>query len=149
MLDGHRTRSLAEAMAEAHGGAVSVKCRLAARASLLAGVGDWRRTPCARPRHVRDTSGLCAAGGRVPETAFEELAEYVDQISHTGAVSHVVVHARAAILGGLSPSKNRQVPRPCPCWDNEWQRRHEHRGTLISAQTLDVKLRSAGPSTPT
>ena len=65
--------------------AVSVKCRI--------GVHDTLRPD-----------------GTVPEDSYDELREFVSTVSEGTACSHVVVHARAAILGGLSPSKNRRVP---------------------------------------
>eukprot|EP00965_Chrysotila_dentata_P242652 6204979-Pleurochrysis_carterae.AAC.3 len=41
---------------------------------------------------------------------YEALAEFVHAVTASGAVEHVIVHARAAVLSGLSPSKNRTVP---------------------------------------
>ena len=42
--------------------------------------------------------------------AYEPLAEFVHAVSRSGAVQHVAVHARAAVLSGLSPAHNRRVP---------------------------------------
>ena len=80
------TRVLLERLADAAGGTpVSVKCR----------VGTHERA---------------AADGSVPAASYEPLAEFVHEVTRTGAVEHVAVHARAAILAGLSPTANRRVP---------------------------------------
>ena len=72
-------------MADASSLPVSVKCRVAAHESLL-------------------------PGGMLPEDKYEALHAFVDRVNSTGALAHVVLHARAAVLTGLSPAKNRQVP---------------------------------------
>ena len=79
------TRLLLEEMAAASGLPVSVKCRIGVHETLL-------------------------PDGTVPQDAYERLHAFVDETTRSGAASHVVVHARAAILGGLSPAKNRCVP---------------------------------------
>lgn len=59
--------------------------------------------------------------GRVPITvkcrigvddddSYEQLAEFIRVVSEESPVRHFVVHARKAILGGLSPEQNRKVP---------------------------------------
>ena len=48
--------------------------------------------------------------GTAPEDHYETLRAFVETVAATGAVSHVVVHARAAILSGLTPARNRHVP---------------------------------------
>ena len=88
MRDPPAVRAMVEAMAEAAGGAlpVSVKCR----------IGVHERMP---------------ADGRAPEDEYDTLARFVRTVSESGAVrGGVVVHARAAVLSGLSPVKNRTVP---------------------------------------
>jgi len=40
----------------------------------------------------------------------EELASFIDIVSSRGGVGHFAVHARQAVLGGLSPAQNRQIP---------------------------------------
>ncbi|KAG8470626.1 hypothetical protein KFE25_009047 [Diacronema lutheri] len=83
------TRQLAERVAQACPGVpVSVKCRL----------------------------GVCDRLGGLAEPAYEELHSFVRAISSSGAVSHVAVHARAAVLSGLSPAQNRVVPPLRPEW---------------------------------
>jgi tRNA-dihydrouridine synthase len=92
MLQPGLTRELAEAISSASPEVpVSVKCRL--------GV------------HER-----ASADGSGPEDSYEGLAEYVGHVTATGAVSHVIVHARAAILAGLSPGQNRRIPPLRPDW---------------------------------
>eukprot|EP00929_Paragymnodinium_shiwhaense_P048403 TRINITY_DN24473_c0_g1_i2.p1 TRINITY_DN24473_c0_g1~~TRINITY_DN24473_c0_g1_i2.p1 ORF type:complete len:430 (-),score=81.27 TRINITY_DN24473_c0_g1_i2:227-1474(-) len=41
---------------------------------------------------------------------YETLLKFVDTVAATGHVQHFVVHARSAILSGLSPLKNRRIP---------------------------------------
>ena len=41
--------------------------------------------------------------------SFEELVEFVEAVAEAGA-SRLAVHARIAVLGGLSPKQNRSVP---------------------------------------
>ena len=45
-----------------------------------------------------------------PSDTYETLYAFVAAVTGTGSVDHVVVHARSAILGGLSSVKNRQIP---------------------------------------
>jgi tRNA-dihydrouridine synthase A len=40
---------------------------------------------------------------------YEQLHEFTDQVRQAGC-NRVVVHARKAVLGGLSPSENREIP---------------------------------------
>ena len=44
------------------------------------------------------------------EATYAELAQFVDTVSREGNVRNFIVHARKAVLGGLSPAQNRQVP---------------------------------------
>ena len=72
------------AIADAAGARVSVKCR----------VGAVERLD----------------GSACPALPYEPLHAFVAEISARGDVDHVVLHTRAAVLSGLSPSRNRQVP---------------------------------------
>lgn len=42
--------------------------------------------------------------------AYEQLSAFADEVSAGGAATKFCVHARVAIMGGLSPSKNRATP---------------------------------------
>lgn len=50
------------------------------------------------------------------EADYAALAHFVDAVASGGGVEHFVVHARKAVLGGLSPDANRKAmkkdPRP-------------------------------------
>ena len=46
--------------------------------------------------------------------AYDEVATFVAEASSSGALDHVVVHCRAAVLAGLSPGANRERPRLRP-----------------------------------
>ena len=47
---------------------------------------------------------------RAQDELLEQLASFVTTVAERGGVSHFAVHARQAVLGGLSPAQNRQVP---------------------------------------
>jgi tRNA-dihydrouridine synthase len=48
-------------------------------------------------------------GDALSEERYQTLHQYISQ-AHEGGISHLVLHARAAVLSGLSPTKNRLVP---------------------------------------
>ena len=47
---------------------------------------------------------------RAQDELLEQLASFVTTVAERGGISHFAVHARQAVLGGLSPAQNRQVP---------------------------------------
>ncbi|VWL85079.1 tRNA dihydrouridine(20/20a) synthase DusA [Oceanivirga miroungae] len=42
--------------------------------------------------------------------SYEELLEFVDKVSNNTDINKYIIHARIAILKGLSPSENRTIP---------------------------------------
>ncbi len=44
------------------------------------------------------------------EALYDGLASFVDVVAREGGVHHFALHARQAVLGGLSPAQNREVP---------------------------------------
>ena len=81
MADPDHVADLVEAMAEgAEGTPVTVKCRI--------GIEP-------KPRPERDE--------------YETLAEFVSKMADAGAAA-IVLHARNAVLSGLSPKANREIP---------------------------------------
>jgi len=44
------------------------------------------------------------------QDSYEFLANFVRQVSASGGISHFIIHARKALLKGLSPAANRTVP---------------------------------------
>ncbi|GAB0493029.1 hypothetical protein MMPV_004301 [Pyropia vietnamensis] len=44
------------------------------------------------------------------DDSYESLLRFVDTVSSAGGVRHFSIHARAAILNGLSPAQNRSIP---------------------------------------
>lgn len=42
--------------------------------------------------------------------SYEDLARFVQIVHERGGCNHFIVHARIAILGGLSPKENRSIP---------------------------------------
>jgi len=44
------------------------------------------------------------------EPTYAELARFIETVACVGGVRHFQLHARKAVLGGLSPAQNRQIP---------------------------------------
>lgn len=44
------------------------------------------------------------------DDSYEGLREFVETVHNDGGVNHFIIHARKAILGGLSPAQNRSIP---------------------------------------
>ena len=99
----------------------------------VAGSGRFGAALMSEPELVADCCAAMAAGaaGRVPitvkcrigitrdrhtaaevddEETYASLAQFIDTVSSKGSVDHFVIHARKAVLGGLSPAQNRQIP---------------------------------------
>lgn len=108
MADPARVRAAAEAVRAAADAAraglgldplaVSVKCRIGLHERVAPGSGE-------------------EVGGGFPEDDYGFLAAFVAEVSRTGALGDrgsplggVQVHARSAVLSGLSPVRNRSVP---------------------------------------
>jgi tRNA-dihydrouridine synthase len=75
---------------------ISLKCRIAVFESPenMQLAYDTRRT---------------SQGKSFEEEQFQELCSYVSH-AQEGGISHLILHARPAVLTGLSPTKNRLVP---------------------------------------
>lgn len=67
-----------------------------------------RRMKMELPAHV-DVTVKCRIGVD-EDDSYEQLCHFVRVVSERGGVWHFIVHARKAILGGLSPAQNRSVP---------------------------------------
>lgn len=65
---------------------------------------DAMAQECGKPITVKCRIGVD------DQDSYEQLAEFVGTVSQTGGVEHFIVHARKAILGGLSPEENRRIP---------------------------------------
>jgi tRNA-dihydrouridine synthase A len=67
------------------------------------------------PVTVKMRIGVVAGGHAGPQTLifderdFEALAGFVEQVYQAGCQA-AIVHARKAVLGGLSPKENREIP---------------------------------------
>ena len=82
MLRADHTRALVETLAHERQQPVSVKCRI----------------------------GTYALPQQAYNDDYNTLHEFVHSVSKSSCLDHIVVHARAAVLAGLSPAKNRNVP---------------------------------------
>ena len=97
----------------------------------VAGKGAFGASLMRHPDLVADCCAAIATGGGLPvsvkcrigitedkkaaaeldeEPVYAELAQFVQTVHERGGVDHFVVHARRAVLGGLSPDANRKVP---------------------------------------
>jgi len=99
----------------------------------VAGSGCFGAAMMRQPELVADCCAAMSdgAGGRVPitvkcrigvttdkataatvddEPTYEELHRFVDTVHRQGGVRTFIIHARKAVLGGLSPAQNRQIP---------------------------------------
>eukprot|EP00429_Kryptoperidinium_foliaceum_P006593 CAMPEP_0176012992 /NCGR_PEP_ID=MMETSP0120_2-20121206/6079_1 /TAXON_ID=160619 /ORGANISM="Kryptoperidinium foliaceum, Strain CCMP 1326" /LENGTH=372 /DNA_ID=CAMNT_0017345891 /DNA_START=409 /DNA_END=1527 /DNA_ORIENTATION=+ len=89
MKDPTLTGDLLAAISDATGGdktVVSLKCRTAVFEDIEEMQQNWNE-----------------------ERSYLRLIDYISE-AERGGISHLVLHARPAILSGLSPTKNRQVP---------------------------------------
>ncbi|KQJ81908.1 hypothetical protein BRADI_5g03740v3 [Brachypodium distachyon] len=73
------------------------------------------------PEFVGDAMSAIAANCDVPVSvkcrigvddrdSYEELCEFVDKIVSKSPTRHFIIHARKALLSGLSPAENRTIP---------------------------------------
>ncbi|XP_040378973.1 tRNA-dihydrouridine(20/20a) synthase-like [Oryza brachyantha] len=73
------------------------------------------------PEFVGDAMSAIAANCNVPVSvkcrigvddrdSYEELCEFVDKVVSKSPTRHFIIHARKALLNGLSPAENRKVP---------------------------------------
>ena len=89
----------------------------------VSGSGCFGAALMAEPDRVAELCTAMGEGSRgtVPITvkcrigvddadSYEQLADFVAHVSAHSPVRHFIVHARKAILGGLSPAQNRKVP---------------------------------------
>ena len=73
------------------------------------------RAAVAVPVTVKMRIGILSRAGKTAEVArfdehdFDRLCEFTATVAQAGC-AHFIVHARKAVLGGLSPRENREVP---------------------------------------
>eukprot|EP00897_Mesotaenium_endlicherianum_P010611 jgi/Mesen1/9579/ME000653S08917 len=121
-LGGSNVAMLAEAtrLADAYGyNEINLNC--GCPSDKVAGHGSFGASLMLEPEAVGEAMAAIAASCSVPVTvkcrigvdnadSYEELCEFVGKVSEMAPVRHFVVHARKAILKGLSPAENRTVP---------------------------------------
>lgn len=106
MKDPIRTRQLIEAIGNGCSGhyyngescIVSLKCRIAAY-----------ETPEEMDAVYRDDRGSASSKSNLQGKQFHDLCSYISH-ARKGGISHLILHARPAVLSGLSPTKNRLIP---------------------------------------
>lgn len=89
--------------------------------SKVAGHGCFGARLMLDPEFVGDAISAIAANCDVPVSvkcrigvddhdSYEELCEFVDKVVSKSPARHFIIHARKALLSGLSPAENRKVP---------------------------------------
>ncbi|KAL5215891.1 hypothetical protein ABZP36_007292 [Zizania latifolia] len=89
--------------------------------SKVAGHGCFGARLMFDPEFVGDAMSAIAANCNVPVSvkcrigvddrdSYEELCEFVDKVISKSPTRHFIIHARKALLSGLSPAENRKVP---------------------------------------
>lgn len=86
-------------------------------------VSDGRFGAClmADPELVSDIMIAMREGSSLPVSvknrigingreSYEDLEKFTEIVCNRGNVEHFIIHARIAILGGLSPAENREIP---------------------------------------
>lgn len=87
----------------------------------VAGHGCFGARLMLDPEFVGDAMSAIAANCDVPVSvkcrigvddcdSYEELCEFVDKVVSKSPTRHFIIHARKALLNGLSPAENRKVP---------------------------------------
>jgi len=111
--------------------------------------GSFGACLMAEPELVAECVAAMVAAVKVPVTvkhrigidkmqSYEELCHFVDTV-HKGGCNTFIVHARIAILKGLSPKENRQVPPLKYEWVYQLKKDFPHLEIIINGgiQTLD------------
>ncbi|CAN6247969.1 unnamed protein product [Urochloa humidicola] len=89
--------------------------------SKVAGHGCFGAQLMFNPEFVGDAMSAIADNCDVPVSvkcrigvddrdSYEELCEFVDKVVSKSSTRHFIIHARKALLSGLSPAENRKVP---------------------------------------
>lgn len=114
-------------------GYTSVNLNVGCPSERVAGAGCFGAALMREPDLVGDCCAAMADGadGQVPVTVkcrigvtsdkaraaevddqndYEALANFIERVSTRGGVRSFTLHARKAVLGGLSPAQNRQIP---------------------------------------
>jgi tRNA-dihydrouridine synthase A len=82
--------------------------------------GNFGACLMAEPTLVRDCLGSMKQSVKIPvsikhrigingKETYEDLYNFISQVSESG-VNQFIIHARIAVLGGLSPAENRSIP---------------------------------------
>lgn len=110
--------------------------------------GSFGACLMAEPELVRDCVAAMKAAVKVPVTvkhrigidnreSYEELCHFVDTV-HQGGCDTFIVHARIAVLKGLSPKENREVPPLKYDWVYNLKRDFPHLEIIINGGITDL-----------
>lgn len=124
---------------------VTVKCRIGVTdtvadepaVGLHEGRGARKKEPSGGERPCREAAG----GGLAPRKDgddFGALRDFVGTVAHAGV--HVfIVHARKAVLKGLSPAQNRSVPTLRPELVERLAREMPHLAVIVNGGIRDIE----------
>ena len=82
---------------------------LMAEPQLVADCVKAMRNACALPVTVKHRIGIEATGARIDAESYDFMRDFVGTVGAAGCTAFIV-HARKAILKGLSPKDNRAIP---------------------------------------
>ena len=68
---------------------------------------------------------------------YEHFASFVENVAEAGAAM-VIVHARQALLNGISPKDNRQIPPLCYEWVYRFKREHPTLPLVLNGGVTDL-----------
>ncbi|XP_068636576.1 uncharacterized protein [Aristolochia californica] len=87
----------------------------------VAGHGCFGVSLMLNPKFVAEAMSAIAANSNVPVSvkcrigvdnhdSYDELCTFIDTVASHSPTKHFIIHARKALLSGLSPAENRKVP---------------------------------------
>ncbi|KAG0452259.1 hypothetical protein HPP92_026038 [Vanilla planifolia] len=87
----------------------------------VAGHGCFGASLMFNPKLVGDAMSTIAANSNIPVSvkcrigvdyrdSYNELCDFISEVSSRSPTKHFIIHARKALLNGLSPAANRKVP---------------------------------------
>ena len=68
---------------------------------------------------------------------YNNFADFIRRVMSAGAAM-VIVHARQALLDGISPKENRQIPPLCYDWAYQFKREHPHFPLVLNGGITDL-----------
>ncbi|KAL5708172.1 hypothetical protein ACHQM5_018996 [Ranunculus cassubicifolius] len=121
-IGGSNLDSLAKAAELANGyGYDGINLNCGCPSEKVAGHGCFGVRLMLDPKFVGEAMSAIAANCDVPVTvkcriglddhdSYDELCEFIDTVASKSPTTHFIIHARKALLNGISPADNRKIP---------------------------------------